>query len=106
VGYSDVDSVIFAHEIFNESKQPKNQDRLKELFSGDVEISIFEDSTNGIRSVKNLSTWLENVGYPVNVHLYGITQNSHKAEALKKENAALYKDINAALKKGLGRIRN
>ncbi|MAT41077.1 MAG: hypothetical protein CL609_01965 [Anaerolineaceae bacterium] len=105
-GYSDVDSVMFAHEIFNDFKHPKNQERLKELFLGNVEISIFEDSTNGIRSVKNLSAWLESVGYPVKVHLYGITQNSYKALALKKENAAIYNDINAALKKGLGMIKD
>ena len=106
VGYSDIDSVMFAHQMMSEPTDPKNKERLDELFYGETEISIFEDSTGGIRSVNQLSNWLNQMGYPVIVHLYGITQDEYKAKALIKENAAIYEDINAALKKGLGKMEN
>ena len=70
---------------------------LNTLFGSGAQITVFEDSIGGIISVKALGEYLRKLGYRVETNLCGISDNEHKIKALKKENAAIYVDLNAAL---------
>lgn len=102
-GRSIRESVKIAYSILKDGEIAMvHRELLDGLFPKGSTIHIFEDSAIGIRSVTRLTKWLNSVGYEVDCKLYGISEDQHKISALKKENAAIYANINAALKKGLG----
>jgi len=62
-----------------------------------IELAVFEDSVTGIESIRNASDILRNWGYTVDLRLCGIHSTDAKDALLKKANAQIYSDINAAL---------
>ncbi len=105
-GMTIVQSVTRAYGLMNTAVLHAEQQYLLDtLFPSGTVIHIFEDSAIGLRSVKQLAVWLTQAGYSVEARCYGISTDEHKINALKKENAAIYEHINAALKQGLGRLK-
>ena len=60
-------------------------------------LAVFEDSRNGIKSVRNAAELLRQWGYDVNAVLCGIQSTDAKDQILREEGAEIYQDINTAL---------
>jgi hypothetical protein len=63
----------------------------------EIEISVFEDSQGGIRSVIAAAEELNGMGIKTAIHLFGITNNVDKQRPLKQLGAMIFPDINDAL---------
>lgn len=70
----------------------------------EFELHVFEDSPAGINAVKNAANVLTLLGHSIDLHCWGITQNTDKIKALKKAGATIFPEINSALENLFRRI--
>jgi len=63
----------------------------------DLEIHLFEDSPNGLKSAKKAAEILRIIGASVKLHCWGIAEHPEKINALEKDGATIRKNINMAL---------
>lgn len=71
-----------------------------------VTVHVFEDSSSGLRAVRNAITALNKAGISTKYRPYGITPiNGAKAEAMARDGITTYRSINEALNKALGHLR-
>jgi hypothetical protein len=65
-------------------------------------VTIFEDTTGGLRSAQAAQAALEVVNITIHLKLCGITASPVKAQSLQSLGAATYPDINTAIQASLG----
>ncbi len=105
-GKTIMEFVTLAYSILMDNMlTSEKRNLLNELFPQGSTIHVFEDSAIGLRSVKKMVDWLVLAGYQVEGHLYGVSTDREKINALKKESAVIYESINTALQKGMGWMR-
>ncbi len=94
-GVDLLDSLNIAYDyLFNHQK-----DQVNKFFSNlvkPINISIFEDSAIGIKSLRTSCEKLISDGIEINLSVYGIAENELKKASLKKENAFIFPSINEA----------
>ena len=64
----------------------------------EMELSVYEDSQGGVRSVRTAAEQLRKLGISVRTHVYGVTSNEDKVNSLRQLDAMIFPDINTALK--------
>lgn len=62
-----------------------------------VKVSVFEDAAKGLESAKAAQKALAKGGIPMDLSLYGVTENSMKARSLEAEGGSVYADLPEAL---------
>jgi hypothetical protein len=71
-----------------------------------LDIHIFEDSAASIEAVRRVSEMLIAIGVPATLHAWGISQNRVKIVALKRAQAEVCADVNAAVDAALACLAN
>ena len=94
-------SLEWAYETARQDQNKLKSEISWDWLPEDIELHVFEDSSAGIRSVKNAVRILEKSGVRVRFHAWGISSHAEKVAALKKLGAEIVPDINLAIKAAL-----
>jgi hypothetical protein len=98
----ELDALIWALDVCDyiaegELQRTNDKQVLLPIEMHDLDIHIFEDSPNGLRSGKAIAEILSRLGASVKLRSWGISTNSIKIDALRKEGAVVKKNVNEAL---------
>ncbi|GIV66131.1 MAG: hypothetical protein KatS3mg047_0524 [Bellilinea sp.] len=100
-----VDALQFCMSLYQDNSSSEQINLFtnlsKYLPNETLNIHIFEDSPNGLRSVRRASEILNKAGWPVILHLWGITDHPHKKQALEELGARVFSSTSEALKTAL-----
>lgn len=67
-----------------------------------LHLHVFEDSPTGMMGGKSAVKLLNTMGIEAQVHLWGVTTHPEKAQALENQGAAVFPDINTAIREASG----
>lgn len=87
-------ALTWAYEIYHKPSQDN-----RKLLPPHFQLHVFEDSTLGIISSRSAVQILEKIGYRIEMHAWGISSNSEKANSLEAAGVTVFPDVNQAISK-------